>query len=165
MDVAWQLTNRPLSECPIKTVFDLQMSKSIDGYYQETGRAGRDGKTSDCILFYRGPDSPRLASMIYSDTDGPQKRMCWLSGMADPSSPDVGVRRGQKDLPEDSIRSSKCRHLTQLILSISQQVRRSLAAPGIMGTRSPEMAGRGLSRHVGAATTVSEIQTQSSPKM
>lgn len=98
------------------SVSDFQMSKSIDGYYQETGRAGRDGKTSDCILFYRGPDSPRLASMIYSDTDGPQKRMCWLSGIADPSTPDVGVRRGQKDLPEDSIRSSKYRHLTKLIL-------------------------------------------------
>ena len=50
------------------------MSKSLDGYYQETGRAGRDGKDSDCVLFYRGQDASRLTSLIYGDVDGTSKR-------------------------------------------------------------------------------------------
>lgn len=50
------------------------MSKSLDGYYQETGRAGRDGKDSDCVLFYRGQDASRLSSLIYGDVDGSSKR-------------------------------------------------------------------------------------------
>ena len=50
------------------------MSKSLDGYYQETGRAGRDGKDSDCVLFYRGQDASRLSSLVYGDVDGTSKR-------------------------------------------------------------------------------------------
>jgi ATP-dependent DNA helicase RecQ len=61
----------------VRFVIHYDLPKNLETYYQETGRAGRDGEESDCIIFFSRSDMGKISYFIEQKEDETEKQIAY----------------------------------------------------------------------------------------
>ena len=66
-----------INKADVRTVIHLALPKSIEQYYQEAGRAGRDGDPAECVLLWQKRDLGLLAHFTEQIVDPDERERAW----------------------------------------------------------------------------------------
>ncbi len=59
----------------VRAVIHYDLPRNLEGFYQESGRAGRDGLPAQCIIFFNHGDRTKIEYMIGQRTDEQEQRI------------------------------------------------------------------------------------------
>ena len=66
-----------INKASVRAVIHLALPKSVEQYYQEAGRAGRDGNPADCLLLWRKQDAGLLGYFANQILDSAERDRAW----------------------------------------------------------------------------------------
>jgi len=126
----------------VRFVVHLDLPKSIEAYYQETGRAGRDGEPSTAVLFYGFEDVVKLRQMMAQSQGSEehqryeQQRLNAMLGLCEITScrRQVLLRYFGDELPEPCGNCDTCLHPVET-WDATEAVRKALSCVYRTGQR------------------------------
>ncbi len=66
-----------INKATVRAVIHLALPKSVEQFYQEAGRAGRDGKPADCVMLWRKQDAGLLGYFANQILDSAERDRAW----------------------------------------------------------------------------------------
>jgi ATP-dependent DNA helicase RecQ len=66
-----------INKATVRAVIHMALPKSVEQFYQEAGRAGRDGQPADCILLWRKQDAGLLGYFANQILDSAERDRAW----------------------------------------------------------------------------------------